>query len=266
MRKNMLITAALMAFSCPLMAQSYDDLAQVDVLTGWREDANTHVAALQITLAPGWVTYWRAPGDAGIPPEFFFSGSDAINSITPLWPTPSVFGTDGMRSVGYYNQVTVPLVIDLADPSSDVVLRGEMLIGVCEEICIPATLSFDTILPMVGAPDTEIRTALADRPATAQEAQVGTVSCAVDPIADGLRMTTQINVAPTGSSEHVVVETADPSVWVSEAETTRQGGILQATVEMVHPSGGPFAFDRSGIRITVLGSDQAVDIRGCSAG
>ncbi len=265
MRKNLLSLLAIAALPGQLFAQSYADLAQVELRTGWRETAGRHIAAVEITLAPGWVTYWRAPGDAGIPPTFAFTGSDAINQITPYWPTPEVFGSNGMRAIGYYDRVVVPLVIDIDAASADVAIAGEMMIGVCEEICIPVTLTFDAVLPMTGAPDGVIRAALADRPMSQQVADVGDVTCALEPIADGLRMTASIDLATTGASEHVVIETGDPRVWVSEADSTRDGGTLQATVDMVHPSGQPFALDRSGVRITVLGTDRAVDIQGCSA-
>jgi DsbC/DsbD-like thiol-disulfide interchange protein len=224
------------------------------------------MAAVRITLAPGWVTYWRAPGDAGIPPQFTFSSSSAIQSITPHWPTPEVFGENGMRSIGYYDSVVVPLAIETTDDGQDIAIQGEMLIGVCEEICIPVTLTFDALLPAIGAPDGVINAAMADRPTGQSAANVGDVTCNIDPITDGLRMTTSIDVASTGVSEHVVIETSDPRVWVSEATSVRIGNTLQSTVDMVHPSGQPFAMDRSGVRITVLGTDQAIDIRGCTAG
>jgi DsbC/DsbD-like thiol-disulfide interchange protein len=266
MRQNPLIIFALAALPSFAFGQTFDNLAQDDVLSGWRSDDGTHMAAVRITLAPGWVTYWRAPGDAGIPPQFKFSSSDAIQSITPHWPTPTVFGENGMRSIGYYDSVVVPLAVDIGDGGQDVAIQGEMTIGVCEEICIPVTLSFDALLPASGAPDGAISAAMADRPTTQSAANVGPVTCSIDPIADGLRMTTSIDLASTGASEHVVIETSDPRVWVSEATSVRIGNMLQATVDMVHPSGQPFAMDRSGVRITVLGTDQAVDIRGCSAG
>ncbi len=248
------------------LGQSFDNVVQAEVLTGWRSDAATHLAAIKITLAPGWATYWRAPGDSGIPPQFTFAGSDQITKITPHWPTPEVFGTNGLRSVGYYDTVVIPLTVDLEGAAPDVALEGEMLIGVCEDICIPVTLGFSALLPVKGTADSAITAALADRPTPQAAANVGDVTCRIDPIADGLRMTTQVAVPKTGASEHVVVETRDPSIWVSEAKSTRSGDTLTSVVDMVHPSGQAFAIDRSGVRITVLGSDMAVDIRGCSAG
>jgi hypothetical protein len=52
---------------------------------------------------------------------------------------------------------------------------------------------------------------------------------------------------------------------VDEAVTTRQGGILISVTEMVASSGAPFALDRSGLTITVLGKGRTLEIQGCPA-
>lgn len=266
MRKNLLTTLALVAAPAFATAQSFDDLATLEVLPGWREAGGTHIAGVQITLKPGWITYWRAPGDAGIPPQFAFAGSPAISAIQPHWPTPEVVTDKGMRSIGYYDSVIFPLTIDAAPSAGELQVSGELQIGVCEEICIPVTLEFSETLPAEGAADPAILAALETQALTEAQANVGDVTCTINPISDGLRVTTQVAVAQVTSDEFVVVETADPSVWVSEADVSRDGAHLSATVDMVHPSGAPFALDRSGVRITVLGGEKAIDIRGCSAG
>lgn len=267
MRKNLLIPLALTALPTFAVAQDFDDLVQFEVLTGWRNADGTHVAAVKITLAPGWITYWRAPGEAGIPPHFSFSSASDIASITPHWPVPDVFDDAGLRSIGYYDGVIFPLTVDATGVTGDIQVSGELTIGVCDEICIPVTFTFDTLLPATGQTDPTIASALADHALTQQEAKVGAVTCQIDPISDGLRLTAAIDVAQKNASEFVVIEPGDTSIWVSQADVTRLGDTLRATVEMVHPSGEPFAFDRSGVRITVLGNDgYAIDLRGCSAG
>ena len=63
-----------------------DEVVSASVLTGWRMENGHHMAALRITLAPGWKTYWRAPGEAGIPPRFDWTGSDNLSAVTVHWP------------------------------------------------------------------------------------------------------------------------------------------------------------------------------------
>jgi len=266
MRKNLLSVLAIMALPTLTVAEDYKDMARMEILPGWRTASGDHVAGIKITLAPGWITYWRAPGEAGIPPHFRFASDSPITSITPHWPVPDVFDDAGLMSIGYHDSVIFPLTISAAQAAGDMAVSGELTIGVCEEICIPVTFTFDTLLPEVGARDASIVAAMADAPLSADAANVGSVTCAIAPISDGLRMTSQINVAQVSGSEFVVIEPSDPQIWVSQAEVSRVGDTLSATVDMVHPSGQPFAFDRSAVRITVLGGNgRAIDLRGCTA-
>jgi DsbC/DsbD-like thiol-disulfide interchange protein len=266
MRKNLLISLAIMAIPTLGAAGPFDDLAVIEVLPGWRTADGTHVAGLRITLEPGWKTYWRAPGDGGIPPEFSFAGSDNITGVSPHWPVPEVFRQNGLNSIGYAGSVVFPVTVFSDNADEEMRISGQLYIGVCEEICIPVTLDFDALLPITGERDAAITAALINQPLSSEEANVGTVTCAIAPISDGLQLTATMDMTPTGPSEFVVIEAGDAQVWVSEADITRSGNSLSATVDMVHTSGNAFALDRSEVRITVIGGNQAVDIQGCSAG
>jgi hypothetical protein len=113
-------------------------------------------------------------------------------------------------------------------------------------------------------PDDAIRAALKSRPRSADEAGLAGISCTVDPIADGLRLTATLDL-PERGAEIVVFETRDLSVWVAEAVTTRSGSMLTAVTELVTGSGAPFALDRSGVTVTVLRGNGSVEIAGCPA-
>ena len=93
---------------------------------------------------------------------------------------------------------------------------------------------------------------------------MSSVTCTVEPIPDGIRLTARIVMPPIGRDEVAVLEMPDPAIWVSEAEMSRDAGTLVAVAEMVPPSGKPFLVDRSDVRITVLSGDRGVDIRGCT--
>jgi DsbC/DsbD-like thiol-disulfide interchange protein len=241
-----------------------DNVAVAEVLPGWR-DGTRHVAAIRIHLAPGWKTYWRAPGEAGIPPAFAWSGSQNLAGVSIHWPVPTVFDQNGFRSIGYSGTLTLPIAIS-TQTAGPVLLRGRLDMGVCEHVCVPFSVDFSAELPAGGAADPEIRAALADRPATAREAGVGAVTCAVDPIRDGLRLTATLALPRQGRDEMVVIETGSEGVWVSEATTARNGNRLTAAADLVPPNAKPFPLDRSLVRITVLSPGRAVDIRGCDAG
>jgi DsbC/DsbD-like thiol-disulfide interchange protein len=176
-----------------------------------------------------------------------------------------VFTVNGLQTVGYKGELVLPIEVIPTDPSLPVRLKATVDLGVCDDICVPANLSLDTLLAGPGAPDAVIDAALADRPITARQAGLADIGCAVDPISDGLRITATMNLPPQGGQELVVFESGLSDVWVSESTAQRNGATLTASAEMVPPQGTPFALDRSGVTVTVISDDRAVEIRGCPA-
>ena len=257
---------ALMALNFgPAMAQTQDEVLSAELLPGWQMENGHHMAGLRLQLAPDWKTYWRAPGEAGIPPLFNWSGSDNVKSIRIHWPSPQVFHTNGMQTIGYHDAVVLPLEVTPRDPSKPVRLRAEVDLGVCKDICMPAMIVVEAVLENPGQGDDAIRAALKARPKSATEAGVTALSCAVEPIADGLRLTATITMPFGGAAETVAFETRDPLVWVGQADSIRQGSAIIAAVDMVSSSGQPFALDRSGVTVTVLQRGRAVEVIGCPA-
>lgn len=238
--------------------------ADVSILPGWRTPAGTHITALRIRLAPGWKTYWRAPGDAGIPPRFDWAGSRNLAGVDFHWPTPYVFENNGLRTVGYKNELILPIELTPQRAGDEIMLHAAIELGVCQDICMPMAVNVAADLGPGGQSDARIRAALADRPFNESEAGLSAARCRVEPIKDGLRITATLNLPALGPGEVAVFEHPDQRIWVSEAETRRSGGTLTAVTEMVPPSGRPFSLDRSSLRITVLGNGQAVDIHGCT--
>ncbi len=260
------LTAGLLGLAAPAAAGEFspDDVAQFDILPGWRTESGTHMTALRIRLAPGWKTYWRAPGDAGIPPRFDWTGSENLSAVAFHWPTPSVFRQNGMRAVGYTDELVLPIELTPKSPGQGIALRAEVELGICQDICMPVAVRVAADLEMPGGNDPRIRAAMASRPATAREAGLRSVSCSVEPISDGLRVTADIEMPRLGGDEIAVFELPDQTIWVAEAEASRQGERLTAVTEMVPSTNGPFLLNRSEVRITVLAAGRAVDIWGCN--
>jgi suppressor for copper-sensitivity B len=102
------------------------------------ERAGALRAGVEIRLSPGYKTYWRSPGDSGVPPQFNWSGSQNLASIEVRWPAPLRFADGGGSSIGYADEVIFPVLVMAADPGQPVLLKLALDYAVCEKLCIPA--------------------------------------------------------------------------------------------------------------------------------
>lgn len=96
-------------------------------------------ALLRVALAPGWKTYWRSPGEAGVPPWFDWSAATNVGEVEIVWPAPSISEDFGMLTIGYAGAVAFPIAFRPKDPTAPSVLAGEVRIAACERICVPVS-------------------------------------------------------------------------------------------------------------------------------
>lgn len=112
-----------------LLASGQTDTSSAPVFRG----------GVEIALSPGWKTYWRYPGDAGIPPRFDWNGSENVANVEVFYPAPKrITDGAGQNSIGYEDNVIFPLRITPKDSSKPVALRLKLDFATCEKICIPA--------------------------------------------------------------------------------------------------------------------------------
>ncbi len=112
------------------------------------------LGGIAFRLNPGWKTYWRTPGDSGIPAQFDFTASDNVEAVTVLWPAPARFPDGaGGHSFGYNQQVVLPLRIVPKNADKPVTLRAHVNYAICEKLCVPAEAKME--LPFVSAASTE---------------------------------------------------------------------------------------------------------------
>src|ERR1700694_5442926 len=154
---------AALRFAATLFASSLAIEARAQDASPWQRDGHSAVRLLAgsrsgavllggiaFQLQPGWKTYWRTPGDSGMPPRFDFSKSENIEAVTILWPAPTKFDDGaGGHSLGYKNQIVLPLRIVAKNADKPVTLRADINYAVCEKLCIPveaiAELAFASV-------------------------------------------------------------------------------------------------------------------------
>ncbi|MFP1631732.1 protein-disulfide reductase DsbD domain-containing protein [Zhengella sp. ZM62] len=108
-----------------------------------RPDAGgTLRGALEIQLAPGWKTYWREPGDAGVPPQLSLEGSSNVDGVAMRFPAPVRFTDEWSTWAGYDVSMAIALEFATPRPSEPVTVNATAFLGICEDICIPVQMSF----------------------------------------------------------------------------------------------------------------------------
>ena len=110
-------------------------------------DARILKLGLHFKLKPGWKVYWRSPGDAGFPPMPDWSPSQNLKTAVVHWPAPSRFEVLGLQSLGYTDEVVLPLTVELMDPAKPLRMAGEVNYLTCQKICIPYTAKLALTLP-----------------------------------------------------------------------------------------------------------------------
>ncbi len=115
-----------------------DGRSGVRMIAGTRSTGGYLRAGVEIRLARGWHTYWRYPGDAGVPPQFIFDGSRNVKQVDVLWPAPERMSDAGGTSIGYSTGVIFPLRIVPQEHGKPVSLRLKLNYAICEKLCVPA--------------------------------------------------------------------------------------------------------------------------------
>lgn len=104
-------------------------------------------AGLQLQLGENWKTYWRSPGEVGIPPSVDWSGSQNVAEVSFLWPAPERFTAFGIENFGYHNEVVFPLRITLSNVGAPVRLNARVTLLTCSTVCVPQDFTLSLALP-----------------------------------------------------------------------------------------------------------------------
>ncbi|MGD1037310.1 MAG: protein-disulfide reductase DsbD domain-containing protein [Roseiarcus sp.] len=251
--------------SCALVCCAADGVRAADAFsTDWartlKADARLiaggpGLAAFEIRLAPGAVTYWRDPGDSGAPPSFDFSRSVNLARAEPEFPAPErIFESDGSQAFGYEKAVIFPIAVEALDPSKPVTLAVNATYAVCEKICLPAkanltlTLSESAATPYAAS----IAAARASTPRRVDWRSLGAELASID--ARDWRLCLP---AEPGPARDLFIE-APSGWWLStKAEQNAGGRDCFAIALREKPADGAFPV---AARATITGGTGALDV------
>jgi DsbC/DsbD-like thiol-disulfide interchange protein len=221
-------------------------------------------AGVEIMLKEGWHTYWRYPGDSGVPPVLDFSGSQNVKSVTVLYPAPAKFPDGaGGQSIGYLGDVLLPLHVVAVNPAKPVMLNLKFDYAVCEKLCVPAKAQLELDVSGDDSAATETAIGIA-------ESKVPKIN----KVGEGGKLSVRaVHREPGPKKPRVVVDVAADAPVALFAE----GPTAQWALPLPEPvAGAPaglqrFAFDLDGLppgekasgatlRLTAVSGDKAIEV------
>ncbi|MEL6477290.1 MAG: protein-disulfide reductase DsbD domain-containing protein [Pseudomonadota bacterium] len=264
-----LILAVTLAGALPVAAQTIVSRGQsfvtAQVLPGEMKSDGTRLAGLALELTPGWKTYWRSPGPAGIPPRLDWSGSENLAAARLHWPTPAVFTSFGLTTIGYADRVLLPVELTPEDPEKPIAVDLALELGVCRDICVFEHVTLTATLPPdLARHGSAIEAALALRPSPGPEAGLVSATCRITGQGGKRGFTATLTFDREIAGAKVLLE-GPKDVWLHGASTAPSGTqTLEVTAKLDLLSDTAWV-SRKSIRMTVLGPDWAADIQGCNA-
>src|ERR1700691_5952203 len=220
------------------------------------------LGGIAMQLEAGWKTYWRNPGDSGVPPRFDFSKSENIEAVTVLWPAPTKFDDGaGGHSLGYHNQIVLPLRIVAKNADKPVTLRADITYAVCEKICIPVQANADLAFASVASTEDSALFAALDtvpKPASIGDPNPLTIR---DVKREG-KSTVQVDViSPDARTVNLFVEGPTPDWALPVPKLLEHGppGVKRFAFELdgVPPGTNP---DGAALKLTLVGGDRSYEL------
>ncbi|MFK5996879.1 MAG: protein-disulfide reductase DsbD family protein [Rhodobacterales bacterium] len=261
---------ALVALASPVTAQENSipmGVNVIELLPGWRTVSGSQMAAVHISLKTGWKTYWRVPGNTGIPPTFNWDGSSNMASAIIHWPAPKVYTKDGITTIGYKGDLVLPIEFQPIVAGQKITVKSLLELGVCSDVCVPVSASIQADLTSRESAYRDIiKTALAALPRPANASGVQSVTCTIEPGEDGVTITASVLFNKTAPMlQQSVIEYPQPNTWVEQARMQTAGKTINATARLISYTDTPLIIDRSKLRLTLIGETGAIDIRDCPA-
>ncbi len=99
------------------------------------------LAFFELLLDPGWKTYWRNPGEAGVAPSFDWAEAGNLASAQIHFPAPLRLPDKGGDQIGYKDRVILPIAVERREPDKPMTLKASISFGVCKNICVPVDLT-----------------------------------------------------------------------------------------------------------------------------
>jgi DsbC/DsbD-like thiol-disulfide interchange protein len=243
-------------------AWSQDTRSAARLIAGTNKNETVLRAGVEIKLNPGWKTYWRYPGDSGVPPKFDFSGSENLARARVFYPVPSLHSDETGQTLVYDSGVVFPLRVMPREPGKPVRLRVKIDYAVCEKLCVPAEGRAELLLaPGASGQDATLTAAEKRVPSPATAAEVGLIARRVN---GGPKPLVMVDIAaPDNVPVQVFVE-GPSGEWALPIPKPAQGAPAGRRHFGFELDGLPPGVDPKGpfeLTFTLVEGDRAIEIK-----
>ena len=183
-------------------------------------------AGVEIKLADGAITYWRNPGDAGLPPTLSFEGSENLAQARTSFPAPRRLPEGDGEAFGYDHALILPIDVEAIDAARPVAIALKLNYAVCEAICIPAEAKLRLVLPGAEAPSPFAETIAKARALTPRPVAWDSVAADLTALTD---KSWRLCLAPQpGPKRDLFIE--PPEAWWFDVKPDPSAGAGQGTI------------------------------------
>ena len=239
-------------------------LKSVDIIRGWRQSDDIHIAAINIKLEDGWKTYWRVPGIGGIAPILNWDKSKNIKNISQIWPTPNIYNEYGLQTIGYKDELLLPLQIQPIDKKQPIHLSITIDFGICSDVCVPIQTSVEerlserTSFGKKNILDTLEKTIL-----SGNKSPFKIVKCNIVPIKDGFEVNAFFEGLASFDKDTlgVVEYPVKQNGWINQKASLVSGNQLNVHATVYNKS--IHFIDRSDLTLTIFTKNKAFEFDGC---
>lgn len=217
--------------------------------------SNQWLAGIEIELDPGFKTYWRNPGESGLPPRFDWEGSKNVKTTDVRWPAPLRAQDAAGVSYVYHDRVLLPVIVEATDPAKPVRLTLSVEYGICKDICIPAHAALELVLGSGPSRHSDIEAVLRTKVPRPQALGAnGDLSIlALKPRPEGEPGFAAVVRAPAGTSPALFVE--GPDGWYfSSSIPDDQNRVTVTLDEKPKDSSGPVS-----IKLTLVAGEKSIE-------
>jgi suppressor for copper-sensitivity B len=224
----------------------------------------TVALGLQFRMNPGWHVYWRSPGDAGYPPRADWSGSENLDAAELSWPAPHRFSVLDLETIGYSDQVVLPIEARLKQPGEPLSLQATVDYLTCADICVPYVaqlalrMGAGAALPSAFAH--EIARARAQVPDAAATRGLAVEQVSLQVEGEQPRLVVHVTATTPLQTPDVFLEAPTPLAFSAPRLTIAEDGLRGALlVDVGNADGRQDGLLGAPVTVTVVDGDRSVE-------